>query len=135
MSNRQLRRRVTAAGNMVTLINSVQQIMTDLQTAETENENFILVMKAVLPWRFVRLTYHVRAGSLFSTERRNSKGTKPQEFALRYRLMRGPIPCKARVGRGAGRLHTPSHLSKVARTPQQKVFYRISYSDKAPFCM
>jgi predicted type IV restriction endonuclease len=120
---------------MVTLSNLLQQIITALQTAETENENFILVMKAVLPWRFVRLIYHVRARSRFSTKRRNSKGTKSQESAVRYNLIRGPIPCKAQVGRGAGRMQTPSHLSKVARTPPQQVFYHISYSDKAPFYM
>jgi hypothetical protein len=39
-------------GDMVTLINSVQQIMTALQTAETENENCILVMKVVLAFAF-----------------------------------------------------------------------------------
>jgi hypothetical protein len=62
---------------MVTPINLLRQIMTALHTAEAENENFILVMKAVLPWRFVRLIYHVRA-DLFSplrggTEREQSR--------------------------------------------------------------
>jgi hypothetical protein len=115
---------------MVTVINSVQQIMTALQTAETENENFILVMKAVFPWHFVRLTYDVRAGSLFSTERKNSKGTRPQELQSDA----GANTLQS-TGRSRGRPQTPSHLSKVARTPPQQVFYHISYSDKAPFCM
>jgi hypothetical protein len=51
-SNRQLRRRVGAGGDMVTLINSVQKIMTALQTTEAENENCILVMRAGLALAF-----------------------------------------------------------------------------------
>jgi hypothetical protein len=47
-SYRQLRRRVGAEGDMVALINSLQQLMAALQAAETENENCILVMRAVL---------------------------------------------------------------------------------------
>jgi hypothetical protein len=43
---------VGVGGDMVALINSVQQIMAALQTAEAENENCILVMKAVLALAF-----------------------------------------------------------------------------------
>jgi hypothetical protein len=34
-------------GNMVTLITTVQQIMTDLQTADTEEDRFAVIMRAV----------------------------------------------------------------------------------------
>jgi hypothetical protein len=66
-----MRRKESAGGETVTSINSVQQIMTALQTVEAENDNFNLAMEAALPWRFVRLTSHIRAGSLFSANRRN----------------------------------------------------------------
>jgi hypothetical protein len=82
-SNRQLRRESTGG---------------DMVAADTA-----AAMKAVLLWRFVRLTSHMRAGSLFSAKRRNSSGTKLQESAVRHNLIRGPLPCKTRLGRGAGR--------------------------------
>jgi hypothetical protein len=44
VSSRQLRRRVSAGGVMVTLTHSMQKIMTALQTTERENEDFVLVM-------------------------------------------------------------------------------------------